>query len=84
MRSCALVIVLAIAPGVFAQETIDEEVVARIKMEGFQRSQVIETLAMLTDVDGPRLTGSPGLSAASEWSRDKLSEWGLESAQLES
>jgi hypothetical protein len=55
----------------------------RIKEEGLKRSQVMETLSHLTDVIGPRLTGSPGLKRANEWTRAKLAEWGLENAHLE-
>lgn len=85
MRSYSFWILFTVlAPCVLAQEAVDEEVVGRIKMEGFQRSQVMESLAQLTDVHGPRLTGSPGLKSASEWSRDTLSQWGLENARLES
>ncbi len=57
--------------------------IARIRDEGLNRSQVMATLAYLTDINGPRLTGSPGLLRASEWSRDKLTSWGLANAQLE-
>jgi carboxypeptidase Q len=57
--------------------------VARIRDEGLNRSQVMETLTYLTDVIGPRLTGSPNHKRANEWSRDKLAEWGLTNAQVE-
>jgi hypothetical protein len=43
----------------------------------------METAATLTDVIGPRLTGSPAQRRASEWARQKLSEWGLSNARLE-
>lgn len=59
------------------------EVVAKIKEEGADRSKVMETLAMLSDVIGPRLTGSPQMKRANEWTRDKMAEWGLENAHLE-
>jgi hypothetical protein len=55
----------------------------RIKEEGLKRSQVMETLSYLTDVIGPRLTGSPGIKRANTWTRDKLESWGLENAHLE-
>ncbi|WP_406697402.1 M20/M25/M40 family metallo-hydrolase [Singulisphaera sp. Ch08] len=58
--------------------------IERIKEEGLKRSQVMATLGYLTDVIGPRLTGSPGLTRANEWTRDKLSGWGMENAHLES
>ena len=57
--------------------------IARIRDEGLNRSQVMETLGYLTDVIGPRLTGSPQMKRANEWTRDKLAEWGLANAQLE-
>lgn len=58
--------------------------VERIKEEAEKKSQVMATLSQLTDVIGPRLTGSPGLKRANEWTRDKLASWGLEKAHLES
>src|SRR5438552_2934092 len=57
--------------------------VAKIKDEGTNHSQVMETLEYLTDVIGPRLTGSPNLHRANEWTRDRLTSWGLENAHLE-
>jgi carboxypeptidase Q len=57
--------------------------IERIKEEGLKRSQVMETLSYLTDVIGPRLTGSPQMKRANEWTRDKLAGWGLEDAHLE-
>lgn len=56
---------------------------ARIRDEGLNRSQVMETLSYLTDVIGPRLTGSPNLKRANEWTRDKLASWGLTNTHLE-
>jgi hypothetical protein len=47
------------------------------------RSQVMQTLSYLSDVIGPRLTGSPNLKRANEWTRDKLAGWGLQNAHLE-
>jgi len=57
--------------------------IERIKDEGLNRSQVMQTLSYLTDVIGPRLTASPNLKRANEWTRDKMKEWGLENARLE-
>jgi carboxypeptidase Q len=58
--------------------------IERIKEEGMKRSQVMQTLSYLTDVIGPRLTNSPGMKRANEWTRGKLTEWGLQNAHLES
>ena len=57
--------------------------ITRIKEEGLQRSQVMETLSYLTDVIGPRLTGSPNMKRANEWTRDQLTKWGLKNSHLE-
>ncbi|MDB6067506.1 MAG: lieA [Pedosphaera sp.] len=56
---------------------------SRIRDEGMNRSQVMETLSYLTDVIGPRLTGSSNLKHANEWTRTKLESWGLTNAALE-
>ena len=77
------IVVLAVAT-LAAQEPVDEKVIAQIKEEGFQRSAVMDTLSWLTDVHGPRLTGSPQLRAAGEWARAELTRWGLANAALES
>jgi len=66
-----------------AQEQVDQSVIARIKEEGFQHSQVMETMFYLTDVHGPRLRGSPNYKAAAEWAAKTLTAWGLSNAQLE-
>ena len=58
--------------------------VQRIKDEGMNRSQVMQTLSYLSDVIGPRLTASPGMKRANEWTRDQLIKWGLQNARLES
>lgn len=57
--------------------------VTRIKDEGMNRSQVMQTLSYLSDVIGPRLTASPGMKRANEWTRDQLTKWGLQNAHLE-
>ncbi|WP_422928034.1 M20/M25/M40 family metallo-hydrolase [Singulisphaera sp. PoT] len=62
----------------------ERDPIDRIKEEGLKHSQVMTTLSYLTDVIGPRLTGSPGMKRANEWTRGKLGEWGLENAHLES
>jgi hypothetical protein len=58
--------------------------IERIKDEGMKRSQVMQTLSYLSDVIGPRLTNSPGMKRANEWTRDQLTKWGLQNAHLES
>jgi hypothetical protein len=67
-----------------SQEKIDREMYWKIRSEAAERSQILQTLHMLTDVYGPRLTGSPNLKAASDWVVKRTTEWGLKNAHLES
>jgi carboxypeptidase Q len=64
------------------QERIDRDVLWKIRSEAAERSQILHTLHMLTDVYGPRLTGSPNLKAASDWVVKRTTEWGLKNAHL--
>ncbi|HYX30149.1 MAG TPA: M20/M25/M40 family metallo-hydrolase [Pyrinomonadaceae bacterium] len=66
------------------QQPAEDPMIAKIKDEGMNHSQVMQTLSYLTDVIGPRLTASPGAKHANEWTRDTLAKWGLENAHLES
>lgn len=65
-------------------EKIDLSIVQQIRHEAFgQNSQVMDTAFYLTDVYGPRLTGSPNAKAAGEWAVKKMTEWGLVNARME-
>ena len=64
-------------------EPVDLQVVYALKEEGLQRSKVMEIASYLTDVYGPRLTGSPNLRAAAEWAVKEMQDWGLTAAALE-
>ncbi|HXA08268.1 MAG TPA: M28 family peptidase [Bryobacteraceae bacterium] len=63
-----------------AEEKTDLAVIQRIKKEAFQNSKVMDHLFWLTDVYGPRLTGSPGFTAAANWTVKRLKEYGIEDA----
>ena len=54
-----------------------------IRAEAMERSQILETLHMLTDLYGPRLTGSPQLDSAGSWALRQMETWGLENAHKE-
>jgi carboxypeptidase Q len=66
-----------------AQEKVDLDTITRIRYEGFRNSKVMELASDLMDGIGPRLTGSPNMKKANEWTRDKLTEFGLVNAHLE-
>ena len=74
---------VALTLGVSAEQPVDDAMVARIKTEAFQHSQVMDTLSELTDVFGARLRGSPAYAAAADWARQRLSDWGLERVSFE-
>ncbi len=74
---------LAWTSAVQAQEPVDWQMVSRIRDEGFERSQVMDTLWWLTDRYGPRLTNSPQERRASQWAKSRLEEWGLANTALE-
>ncbi len=61
----------------------DLHVVSLMKQEGFSNSKVMETMFQLTDVNGPRLTGSGGMKKAEQWAKDRLTGWGLENVAIE-
>ena len=65
------------------QEPVDLAAVQRLKEEGFNRSQVMETLSHLTDVHGPRLTNSPNMRRAAEYVRARMKEFGIDNVQFE-
>jgi len=67
----------------YTQELVDLQVIQRIKAHAFENSQVMETISYLTDVYGPRLSGSPNYKKASEWAIERLKEWGITNAGLE-
>jgi carboxypeptidase Q len=68
-----------------ASEKIDYEAINKIKAIGLSpaTSQVMEISSWLTDVHGPRLTGSPNTQKAAEWAAAKMKEWGLQNVALE-
>jgi carboxypeptidase Q len=82
-RLLGAMVLAALTVPVAAQEPVNEAVIAQIKTEGFQHSEVMETLSWISDVYRPRLTGSANLRRAAEWTRDQLAKWGLERVALE-
>jgi carboxypeptidase Q len=66
-----------------AQPTSERDVLARIRSEGMEHSQVVPVFDMLTVTIGPRLTASPAHKRAAEWARDRLTSYGLTGAHLE-
>ena len=77
-RSLSLAaVLLALILPIRADEAIDEAMIARFKVEGFQHSRVMETLTDLMDSFGARLRGSPSYAAAADWAKQRLNEFGV-------
>ena len=64
-------------------EKLDLDAIYRIKDEGLQRSKVMEIESYLTDVYGPRLTGSPNIREAADYAQKTMKDWGLANVHLE-
>jgi hypothetical protein len=61
-----------------------QEIIEKIKKEGMgENSKVMWTMSYLSDVIGGRLTNSPNMKRANEWTRDTMAKWGMENAHLE-
>ena len=84
--ACSLLLILSAIPIAWSQapqEKVDLETITRIRYEGFHNSKVTELASGLMDSIGERLTGSPNMKRANDWTRDKLTELGLSNAHLE-
>jgi len=71
------------APAKAAVYTAPKADIDKIRDIGMNRSKVMEHLSYLTDVIGPRLTNSPGMKRANEWTRETMAKWGMKNAKLE-
>jgi carboxypeptidase Q len=80
---CAAIMALQARAASQSSEVIDYAGLARIKAEGMQNSQVMTLASWLTDVYGPRLSGSPNIQKAGEWAVAEMKKWGLQNVALE-
>jgi carboxypeptidase Q len=80
---CSFLAILSLVPATWSQEKVDLEAISRIRYEGFHNSKVMDLASGLMDSIGERLTGSPNMKRANEWTRDQLTAMGLSSAHLE-
>ena len=74
---------LAVSVPAGSEDTHTSDVAWNIRREAQERSRILSTLHLLTDVYGPRLTGSPNLKQAGEWAIAQMTSWGLTNAKLE-
>jgi carboxypeptidase Q len=76
-------LVVAYPAAQVAQERIDTEMNAKIRKEGWDNSQIMRTMHYLTDVYGPRVTGSPNHENAAKWAVQTMEKWGFKNGKLE-
>jgi carboxypeptidase Q len=78
-----LIIFLLPVMALAQNENIDQELMNKIRKEGLEHSKVMDIVFHLTDVSGPRLTGSPGYMRAANYAKQQFQEWGLTNSMLD-
>jgi carboxypeptidase Q len=88
MKKFTILLMMGVAATAGAQaqttEKVDTAIIAKIKTEEFNHSQVMNILSMITDVYGPRLMNSPGYKKAADYAKSKLESWGLQNVHFDS
>src|SRR5262245_44661818 len=79
----AIVLSVLCLSAVQAQSPVDLGSVSRIKQEALTKSQVMGHVGWMSDVYGPRMTGTPNFQRASEWAMKRFTEWGLANVHQE-
>jgi carboxypeptidase Q len=79
----SMMLTTGVTAALFAQDTPDKAIVQKIRDEGLKNSKVMDIAFNLTDVAGPRLSGSPGLKRAQDWAVSQLKSWGMVNANRE-
>lgn len=79
----ALLLMLSVTAQEQAGDKVNLDILAQIKQEAFQNSQVMENLYQISEVYGPRVTNSPNHRAAAEWAMQQMKAWGLKNVHLE-
>ena len=85
-QAAAIVAALLLIPSATTQEAgdkVDLDVLAQIKTQALDHSQVMENLYYISEVYGPRVNNSPNHRAAAEWAVKQLQAWGLKNVHLE-
>ncbi len=83
MKRTLILLLLSLAPAVWAQQEVNREAIHRIKQEVFDHTEVMDHLFQLVEVHGPRITGSPGFDGAAKWAASRLGDWGATNVKLE-
>src|SRR5580765_4758505 len=79
-----LLFALSMAPASQAQSiSVDTAGVGAVLDQALNHSEVMQNLAYLSDMIGPRLTGSPAMKKANDWTMERFKAYGMD-AHLES
>ena len=81
--AAALLLLSSVPAQEQAGDKVDLNVLAQIKQEAFQHSQVMENLFYMSEVYGPRVNNSRNHRAAAEWAMKRMKDWGLKNVHLE-
>jgi carboxypeptidase Q len=82
-RLIALCLIVSLTCVPLLAQPADKDLLERIRKEEATNSQIMKTEHMLTDIYGPRLTGSPNHKGAAEWAIKQMTAWGFANAHLE-
>jgi carboxypeptidase Q len=82
-QALPIVALLAVVAVVDAQSPVDLGTVSRIKQEALTNSQAMDHVTWMSDVFGPRVSGTPQFQQASEWAMKRFTEWGLSNVHQE-
>jgi carboxypeptidase Q len=80
MRYLAGLLVIIVANPLSAQSSVDTSGAGALIAQAMNRSQVMQNLQHLSDVIGPRLSGSPAMRRANEWTAAQFKSYGLTTA----
>jgi hypothetical protein len=79
----AAIMVTAVSLSAQGPAGLDRATINRIRTEAIDRSQAMEHVWWLSEVHGPRATGTPAFEAASQWAMQRFTEWGLSNVHQE-
>ncbi|MBP7776298.1 MAG: M20/M25/M40 family metallo-hydrolase [Acidobacteria bacterium] len=76
-------VLVALSLSAQSPSPLDPAVVARVREEATTRSKVHDHVWWLSEVYGPRVTGTPAFAQASDWAMQQFTAWGLASVHQE-
>src|SRR5687767_9463295 len=82
-RALILLVLVALTSTTSAHSGVDPATVSRIRAEAVANSQAMEHHWWLSEVFGPRATGTPQYQQGADWVMKKFSEWGLQNIHIE-